>query len=347
MILSTIEYSKNDFEDLMCRLREFMEMEEIFRKHYQLEHKQLELSDDKKAIVEEKCKEFVKRYHDVLPDTPELFFKYGSVAVLKHLRYLPPHLHRHSFFEFFYVMEGSCVHISDGKKYVLKAGDFCLWQHNIPHQLIANNADCVAVNILVQKSAFEMSFFGNFSECNLLNTYFQKILYGEGDSPLLIFHTQGDTVLFELICSIYLEYEKREEFWLSAIISMLNCLFVRLLRSHQDHVTTSQNTDKEEPILAIIKYIQQQYADITLEGAADKFGYTPAYLSRYIKKKTGMTFSRIVIGQKMQHAATLLTTTQKSIGEIARDVNCSDASHFSRQFSKIYGVSPGEYRKGH
>ena len=48
----------------------------------------------------------------------------------------------------------------------------------------------------------------------------------------------------------------------------------------------------------------------------------------------------------MQHAATLLTTTFLSVKEIVRCVGGTDESHFVRDFKRIYGVTPSEYRNG-
>jgi len=48
----------------------------------------------------------------------------------------------------------------------------------------------------------------------------------------------------------------------------------------------------------------------------------------------------------MQQAATLLTTTFLSVKEIVRRVGGTDESHFVRDFKRIYGVTPSEYRNG-
>lgn len=343
----TAQYSQNDLDDLVTRLRTLRPMEASFRTYYQITHGQLHPSPQEEERVRDEYNRFSSKFQDVLPDSSELFFKHGPIAILQHLRYMPPHVHRHDFFEFFYILEGSCTHISGNRKYSLQKGDFCFWQHDIPHQITANSDDCIGINILIKKPAFQLFFFGNMTEYNLLNRYFEKILYGKGDSPLLLFHTGDDPVISRLICSIFLEYEKKEPYWQGSIISMLNYIFVHLLRYHQDHVTTSRHTEKNEPILAILLYIQEHFAHITLEALGKQFGYTTAYLSRYIKAKTGSTFSQIVTQQKMLHAAVLLVTTQQSIAQISDEINCTDASHFSRQFCKIYGVSPTAYRRQH
>lgn len=343
----TVSYSSDDFEDLMTRLRTLRPLESSFRAYYQITHGQLQLPPEEEKRIRNEYEHFSSKFQDVLPDTSEPFFQYGPIAILQHLRYMPTHVHRHAFFEFFYILEGSCSHISGNRKYSLKKGDFCLWQHDIPHQIVANSDECIGINILVQKSAFQLFFFGNMTEYNLLNQYFENILYGKGDSPLLLFHTGDDPMMFQLICSIFLEYERKEPYWQGSIVSMLNYVFVHLLRRHQEHVTTSQHTEKSDPILAILMYIQEHFATVTLESLGKEFGYTTAYLSRCMKAKTGSTFSQIVTQQKMLHAAVLLSTTQRSISQISDDIGCTDSSHFSRQFLKTYGISPSAYRKEH
>lgn len=47
----------------------------------------------------------------------------------------------------------------------------------------------------------------------------------------------------------------------------------------------------------------------------------------------------------MQDATTLLVTTFLSIKEIIAQVGFKDESHFVRDFKRIYGVTPTEYRK--
>ena len=46
----------------------------------------------------------------------------------------------------------------------------------------------------------------------------------------------------------------------------------------------------------------------------------------------------------MQKAASLLAITQKSVDEIAAETGFANLSHFYRQFKKIYGMTPMQYR---
>ena len=49
---------------------------------------------------------------------------------------------------------------------------------------------------------------------------------------------------------------------------------------------------------------------------------------------------------KMEHSANLLTATFRTVKEIVEMCGFRDESHFVRDFKKIYGMTPTEYRKG-
>ncbi|MDO4273399.1 MAG: AraC family transcriptional regulator [Eubacteriales bacterium] len=339
-------------EETLQSLSQFNSMEKVFRDHYRLNHCLDTFTEEERSAIEKQYERFAEGVfhmstsvpYAVLPDTKEPFFKNGPIHLMKHARYIPSHKHIHSFFEFFYVLKGKCTHVCGSKRYPLTAGDFCLWQFDIPHYIHSDSDDCLAINILIQKPAFQAYFFGVLSEQNLLNAYFNKILYGNGDSPMIVFHTGDDRKFLLLICSMYQEYEKKPLHWQTMLTSYLSFLFVYLLREHQGHLSSSEKTFEYDSSLEIFQYIQEHYDTVTLDDLCRKFNYTSAYLSRLIKKKSGMTFTQIVTRQRIEHGAWLLIHTDRTIGQIAREVHCSDTSHFCRLFLKFYGMSPGAYR---
>lgn len=67
----------------------------------------------------------------------------------------------------------------------------------------------------------------------------------------------------------------------------------------------------------MLLYIEEHYADITLEKMADYFGFNPNYLSSYLKKNTGMTFIKLVHLQRVNVAAEYLQYTKAPIEQIS------------------------------
>ena len=84
---------------------------------------------------------------------------------------------------------------------------------------------------------------------------------------------------------------------------------------------------------------------ITLEFLANKYNLDPFYLQKQFKRHIGQSPSQYVIYLRMTHAKILMRTTGKQINEIAASVGIDNVSLFTRQFKKLEGVAPLQYRK--
>ncbi|MBQ9828155.1 MAG: helix-turn-helix transcriptional regulator, partial [Lachnospiraceae bacterium] len=67
-------------------------------------------------------------------------------------------------------------------------------------------------------------------------------------------------------------------------------------------------------------------------------------LSKYIKERSGKTFGEHLTSIRMRRAKTLLKNGNMSIENVAFTAGYQNAEHFSRQFKKMYGMSPSSYR---
>ena len=84
----------------------------------------------------------------------------------------------------------------------------------------------------------------------------------------------------------------------------------------------------------------------SLGQMAESVNLSPPYFCYLFKSVTGVPPARYLKTLRMEQAAILLTTTFLSVKEIVRRVGCTDESHFVRDFKRIYGVTPSEYRNG-
>jgi AraC-like DNA-binding protein len=69
------------------------------------------------------------------------------------------------------------------------------------------------------------------------------------------------------------------------------------------------------------------------------------YITRCMKKHTGMTPLQYVLQLRLEEAKKLLTHTVLTIPEIAEQVGIGDTNYFVRLFSKKLGLPPGAYRR--
>lgn len=83
----------------------------------------------------------------------------------------------------------------------------------------------------------------------------------------------------------------------------------------------------------------------TLEEIANKSSLAPNYFHRIFKKNFGLTPLNYMLRLRLEIAIRLLTTTSKSIKEIAYEAGYNNEYYFYRQFKKQYGYSPGKLKR--
>ena len=83
----------------------------------------------------------------------------------------------------------------------------------------------------------------------------------------------------------------------------------------------------------------------TLAGYAAAAGISENYLSRLVKQSTGRSVGAWIDIVRIQRAKRLLSSTDRSIIDIAVSVGVEDQSYFSRLFKKGTGMTPSAFRK--
>ncbi|MCR5581058.1 MAG: AraC family transcriptional regulator [Pseudobutyrivibrio sp.] len=83
----------------------------------------------------------------------------------------------------------------------------------------------------------------------------------------------------------------------------------------------------------------------TVEAIAKRFQVSPSALKKYFEAVYGVPISRYVKEQRMKNATVLLTSTSKSVGEIAMLSGYENQGKFGSAFKNYTGVTPLEYRR--
>ena len=109
------------------------------------------------------------------------------------------------------------------------------------------------------------------------------------------------------------------------------------------------NTEDDEGLLfALLSKIENSYtSDCTLKTAARELEYDYVYISKFFKRKTGISFNDYVNKRRIDEALRLLTTTDKSILEIGMECGYNSLRSFNRNFLIQTGSAPAKYRKEH
>lgn len=74
-------------------------------------------------------------------------------------------------------------------------------------------------------------------------------------------------------------------------------------------------------------------------------GTTPAALSRRLRRVTGLSTTQLVLRSRIDAAAHLLARTSTPLAEIAVATGFYDQAAFSRQFARLSGETPAQFRR--
>ena len=102
---------------------------------------------------------------------------------------------------------------------------------------------------------------------------------------------------------------------------------------------------RDERLIDLMSYIQNHYADVTLEILAAEFGLSRSYLSKYIKEKSGMTFQEAVKTARIRKACAMLKETNQTVESIAAYVGYENVEHFNRLFKAVKKMTPIQFRR--
>ena len=105
-------------------------------------------------------------------------------------------------------------------------------------------------------------------------------------------------------------------------------------------------TTSNKRIAIIHEYLMNSYReDVDLKRIAELVSMAEGSLCRFFKLNMGITLFEYLNQIKVEFACKLLMDQDLSVLEVCFDSGFNNLSHFNKQFRKITGVPPSEYRK--
>ena len=101
-------------------------------------------------------------------------------------------------------------------------------------------------------------------------------------------------------------------------------------------------------VLLAIKYIEDNYYsnELSINYISNKLEVTSSYLSKLLKKETGLSFIDCLTKIRIEKAMYIMEDPAVKIYDVAELVGYSNQHYFCRAFKKVVGVSPTEYKRG-
>lgn len=230
------------------------------------------------------------------------------------------------------------LHIRD-KVFQTIPDDVLLLRDQIPFATDEKNALIV---IHIEKAFIDNLFDAQISDCRII----YELFHSSSNKDEYLFFSKIKTDSRKYLELLNEEASKEDSYHEKIIRLLLVGLFTSLDRNRNETLLVSNSTmGSENRFGKIMKYISDNFRDVTLEDTANKFGYNADYLSVRFKIITGMSFSKKLLSIRMEEAIHRLLTTDYTIAEISTIVGYQDRSHFSRNFREYTGMTPKQYRK--
>jgi len=247
-----------------------------------------------------------------------VFFEKHGVAVKEFIWYYPLKnynfpLHFHRAYELIYVNEGTLSVTINQKEYWLEKHDMAFVFTSQMHEFKSIGHSEITIILFSPEliGDFYMNYKSYIPENNILH-YTSELKIDK----LTSIYSQK-SFLYS-ICSDLIKQTK----------------FVPVKQSPQTKV-----------LYKILLYVEQNYAnDCSLKFVAKYLQYDYPYLSKLFVKLMGMSFTDYINHYRVSQACYLLENVNLSIGEIASNCGYNNLRSFHRNFRKITGKSPKEYR---
>ena len=109
---------------------------------------------------------------------------------------------------------------------------------------------------------------------------------------------------------------------------------------------SAQGINTEIHAAGAIEYIHCNYAnDVTVDDIAQALGITRKHLYAVFRYVFHISPKQYLIYYRMEKACKRLKTTDQSIQEISEMVGYANPFYFSKEFKRLIGMPPSEYRK--
>jgi len=94
--------------------------------------------------------------------------------------------------------------------------------------------------------------------------------------------------------------------------------------------------------------IDARYAEpLDVAAIAAAAHLSPAHFSREFRRAFGEPPHRYLLTRRLERAAALLRSTDRSVAEICFDVGLRSVGSFTTSFGQIHGMTPTAYRAAH
>ncbi|MGN0666957.1 MAG: AraC family transcriptional regulator [Huintestinicola sp.] len=265
-------------------------------------------------------------------------FSYYECVIPDHFNCVP--MHWHSEFELNYILEGSSEFICGDEKFISNKGDIIVTLPNVIHSIYP----CRSVRQAYDTLVFSPEIFGVSDSDRYISECIRPLLNGSMRVKIHITPEHHYYNELQMCVQNIFSCAKGDSPRLDMLMRSEIIRLFWLLETEAENVSGSYESN--EIIRPALEYIAENYNEaITVKQLADSVHLSQSYFMNRFQKYVGLSAVEYISHFRIDLACKALIGTNKNVSEIAFDCGFRNLSNFNRQFCKIAGCTPTQYRK--
>jgi AraC family transcriptional regulator, transcriptional activator of pobA len=250
-----------------------------------------------------------------------------------------PQPHRHTFYEVFYITEGTGTHwidfanypIAPDTLYFITPGQVHYWEIEQP----VRGYVALFTEHFVQLNRLEPHLLRNFD-------FFHRV----DRLPFLPLPPEKAARIDNMFRSLLEEYATATFGRATVLQALLEILLVQVQRHYAATHKLAEPSAGQKLTDSFLQLVELHFATMqSVTDYADRLGITPGHLSDTVRSVTGLPAGAFIRQRTGLEAKRLLAHSDLSVAEICHDLNFQDNSYFARFFRRETGFTPRAFRE--
>ncbi|MCI8363074.1 MAG: AraC family transcriptional regulator [Clostridia bacterium] len=162
----------------------------------------------------------------------------------------------------------------------------------------------------------------------------------------LFFHQKEYPKISDIILKVREECDKKAYMYRETVKGLLQSFVVELLRIHNVHADMPRKSARNFQIAPALSYVKGHYnEEIKIQNLAEVCGISETHFRRIFQECMNMGPNDYINVIRIQEASRLLLKSFATMEEIAFQVGYGDVSTFTRNFKKMFGMTPYQWKR--